>query len=92
MKLEVVYLKRAEKFFSKNHVLKKSDATNLISKACKKIFFKEEINVDLKKLKGNLSNFYRIRYKDIRILFEVKDEEIIIKAIVNDIDFRGSIY
>ncbi len=92
MNLEVIYLKKADKFFSKNNILKKSDATKLVTKACKKIFFKEDINIDLKKLKGNLSSFYRIRYKDIRILFEVKNDEIIIQAIVNDIDFRGSIY
>ena len=92
MKLEVIYLKKAEKFFSKNHILKKSEATKLVAKACKKIFLHEDVNIDLKRLKGNLNNFYRIRYKDIRILFELKDEKIIVKAIVNDIDFRGSIY
>ena len=72
------------------HSQKKS--TQLVVKSIKKILFKEDINIDVKQLKGNFKNFYRVRVGKIRILFELNNNEIKIIAIVNDIDFRGDIY
>ncbi|MDY0116829.1 MAG: hypothetical protein RBR59_04530 [Sulfurimonadaceae bacterium] len=51
-----------------------------------------DINIDLKELKGNFQNKYRIRKGNIRIIVEMMNEEIIIEAIINDIDFRGDVY
>jgi mRNA-degrading endonuclease RelE of RelBE toxin-antitoxin system len=39
-----------------------------------------------------LKDFYRIRDGKVRILFEFKNDEIKITAIITDIDFRGEIY
>ena len=93
MKLEIVYLKKADKFFIKNsNILTKIKTKELLIKAVKKIVKKEDINIDVKRLQGNLHNFYRIRNGKIRILFELENNEIKIIAIINDIDFRGGIY
>ena len=48
--------------------------------------------MDVKRLKGKLKDFYRIRDGKVRILFELKNDEIKIIAIITDIDFRGEIY
>ncbi|WP_297439983.1 hypothetical protein [Sulfurimonas sp.] len=93
MTLEVQYLKRADKFFTKNsHALSKEKSTQLIVKSIKKIVLKEDINIDVKQLKGSFKNYYRVRVGKIRILFELENNEVKIIAIVNDIDFRGDVY
>jgi len=93
MTLEVQYLKRADKFFAKNsHTLSKEKSTQHIIKSIKKIVLKEDINIDVKQLKGNFKNHYRVRMGKIRILFELENNEVKIIAIVNDIDFRGDVY
>jgi len=93
MKLEIIYLRKADKFFIKNsNILSKIKVKEFIIKAVKKIIKKEDINVDVKRLQGNLNNFYRIRSGKIRILFELENNEIKIIAIINDIDFRGDVY
>jgi len=93
MKIEIQYLKKADKFFTKNSTtLTKQKSNQLIIKAIQKIVLKKDINIDVKQLKGNLQNFYRIRQGKTRILFEIINNQIIIKAIVYDVDFRGDIY
>lgn len=93
MILEVHYLKKADKFFTKNsNTLSKEKSTQLIVKSIKKILLKEDINIDVKQLKGNFKNYYRVRVGKIRILFELENNEVKIVAIVNDIDFRGDVY
>lgn len=93
MNLEIQYLKKVDKFFSKNsHILTKEKTKLLIVKSIKKMILKEDLNIDVKQLKGTLSNYYRIRFGKIRILFELKNEEIKIITIVTDVDFRGDIY
>ncbi|KIM13013.1 MAG: hypothetical protein KU38_02935 [Sulfurovum sp. FS08-3] len=93
MKIEIEYLKKPHKFFAKNsHILTKAQSNQLIIKAIKKILLIEDINVDVKNLKGNLKDYYRVRQGKVRILFEFQNNTIIIKAIVNDIDFRGDVY
>ena len=93
MKLEIIYLKKADKFFIKNsNILSKIKVKELIIKAVKKIIKKEDINIDVKRLQGNFNHFYRIRNGKIRILFELENNEIKIIAIINDIDFRGDVY
>jgi len=93
MNLEIIYLKKTDKFFSKNsNTLTKEKSNKLIIKAVKKITLNEDINIDLKQLKGNFQNYYRIRQGKVRILFELMNDKIIIQALVNDIDFRGDIY
>lgn len=93
MNLKIRYLKKSKKFFKKNsHLLSEDKTDELLISAAKKIFLQEENTVDLKRLKGKLKGFYRIRVNNIRILFEIQNGEIQIVMIVNDIDFRGDIY
>jgi len=58
----------------------------------KKIIKNEDINIDVKRLKGKLHDYYRVRQGKVRILFELIHDQIIIKAVVTDIDFRGDVY
>ena len=54
-----------------------------------KIYFRDWY---YKTLKGELKGKYRIRKGKIRIIVTVKDNEVIIEAIIENIDFRGNIY
>lgn len=93
MNLEFVFRKKADKFFSKNaHILDKQTSKELLIKAVRKIILQEDINIDIKKLKGELSHLYRIRQNKIRIVFEIINNEVIVQLIIEDIDFRGNIY
>jgi len=93
MNLEIQYLKKVDKFFSKNsHILSKEKTKDLIVKSIKKIIFKEDINVDVKQLKGDLDQYYRVRSGKMRILFELENDNVKVIAIVSDIDFRGDVY
>jgi len=93
MNLEIEYLKKADKFFIKNSgTLSKEKSKELIIKSVKKILQKEDTNVDVKQLKGNLQKYYRIRSGKVRILFELIDGQITVTAIVTDVEFRGNVY
>ncbi|MEA5420408.1 type II toxin-antitoxin system RelE/ParE family toxin [Spirulina sp. CCNP1310] len=62
-----------------------------ILKTCletQKVYPPEEL--DIKKLKGELKQFSRIRVGKIRIIFEIQAELETIK--IYDINFRGNIY
>ena len=91
--IKITYLKKATKFFKKNSsLLDEKSIDELIVKFVKYKFFDIATSIDFKELKGNLKGFYRIRKGNVRIIFKIVDSEIIIEAIVNDIDFRGNIY
>lgn len=93
MNLKIQYLKKAEKFFAKNsHILSMTKSDELLIMAAKQIFLRQDSNIDLKRLKGKLQRFYRIRVNKIRILFEVDGDSIQVLFIVNEIDFRGDVY
>lgn len=92
MRLNVFYSKKATKFLDKNpSIISLKEVRNLIILAIKKIFFGEEINLDLKRLKGELSSYFRIRKGKIRIIFSIKENKYL-TVFVNNIDHRGSIY
>ena len=93
MNLKIRYLKKSKKFFDKNsHILNEEKVDELLLQAAKKIFLQDDNTIDLKQLKGELKNYYRIRVNKIRILFEIENEELQVILIVNDIDFRGDVY
>jgi len=50
----------------------------------------EDINVDIKKLKGKWEGFYRIRFGKLRIIaeFQFQDNRVYIERI----DWRGNVY
>jgi mRNA interferase RelE/StbE len=58
----------------------------------KKKFYHVDINIDFKQMKGNISDIYRIRKGDIRVIVKIANSEIIIEAIVENIGYRGNIY
>jgi mRNA-degrading endonuclease RelE of RelBE toxin-antitoxin system len=43
-------------------------------------------------MSGSISNIYRIRKANIRIIVKIEDEKVTVEAIITDIGFRGSIY
>lgn len=53
-------------------------------------FSGENVNLDIKKLKGEWSGFYRIRDGKIRIIIEFQFDNY--KAYIEEIDWRGNVY
>lgn len=95
MKKEVklTYLKKAKKFLDKNsNKIDESTVDELVIKFIKSKLFNIDINIDYKQMNGSFKNLYRIRKGDIRIIITLKDGEVIIEAIIEDIGFRGDIY
>jgi len=87
MRWRIDYTKDADKFITKHNVRDK--VRNEIIRLIQKIKG-ENINIDIKKLEGNWSGYYRLRKGKLRIIFSVnKDEKIIV---VEKVDFRGNIY
>lgn len=78
----------AEKFLDKN-TLTIDDVRQLISKAIN-YFQGEDINVNIKKLKGVWRGFYRIRSGRIRIIAEFNFENSVV--FIEEIDWRGEAY
>jgi len=91
MELKLTYLKKAQKFIDKNSITIE-EIDKLVIKAVKKKIFNKNENIDIKDLKGILKGKIRIRKGKIRIIIEIKNNEIIIEAIIENIDFRGNIY
>jgi len=50
----------------------------------------EDINNNIKKLRGEWEGFYRIRYGRLRIIVEFQFEQN--RAYIEEIDWRGSVY
>jgi len=91
--LKITYLKKSAKFLAKNKgTITESEVDDLIIKFVKKRFYGIDTNIDYKQMQGRLKDIYRIRKGNIRIICQVKNEEIIIEAIIQDIGFRGDIY
>lgn len=85
------FTKSVEKFLAKNvHKCSREDVEMLVAKAISKMYGSEE-NVDLKRLQGIKSPKFRIRYGEIRIIFSFEDDEIVICALIEEIDRRGNI-
>lgn len=87
MKWEIEYSKRADNFIEEHGI------KDIVRKSIKNFILKItglNINIDVKKLKGEWAGFYRIRKGKIRIILKPSIES---RAIFVDIvDFRGNIY
>ncbi len=91
--ITLTYLKSATKFLDKNKsILTEEQVDALVIKFIKKKIYNIDLNIDYKQMSGSISNVYRIRKGNIRIIVTLQDNEIIIEAIINDIGFRGDIY
>ncbi len=76
------------KFLARNN-LKEDFVIDKIKLALRK-FNSEDINIDIKKLKGEWEGFYRIRSTRLRIILEFQFEYY--RVYVEEIDWRGSVY
>ncbi len=80
--------KNAEKFLIKNE-LTIDEVRKLVGKAIR-YFQGEDININIKKLKGDWAGFYRIRTGRIRIIAEFNFENSVV--FIEEIDWRGNAY
>ena len=91
--IKLTYLKKATKFLDKNKsVLSEEQVDALVVKFIQKKIYNIDTNIDYKQMSGNLTNIFRIRKANIRIIVRLVDDEVIIEAIIVDIGFRGDIY
>ena len=72
MKWRVSYSKQALKYLKEKGLIQ--DAKNEISKFLRKIIYVEDLNVDVKKLKGKWKGRYRIKIREHRIVVEIRKD------------------
>lgn len=75
--------------FLENNNLKEDFVIDKIKLVLRK-FKGEDINVNIKKLKGEWEGFYRIRFSKLRIITEFNFEYC--QAYIDKIDWRGNAY
>ena len=78
----------AKKFLGKNK-LTVSEVREIVVKAIR-YFQGEDININIKKLKGEWRGFYRVRTGRIRIIAEFDFENSVV--FIEEIDWRGNAY
>ena len=88
MNWRVDFSKDALKFLEQNNI-KESFVIDKIKFALRK-FKGEDVNVDIKKLKGEWEKFYRIRAGRLRIITEFQFE--FYRVYIDKIDWRGNAY
>lgn len=84
-----VHFSKDALFFLNKACLSESAVIDLIEKAIH-LFQGERVNVDVRKLKGGWTGFYRIRKGKVRVIAEFDFEHR--SALVERIDWRGSVY
>ena len=90
MRWRVLLSRDAERFLLGNKTkIDEEDIFDLIQKSLLK-FKGENINVDIKKLKGEWDGFFRIRKGDLRVIVEFDFENF--TALIEQIDWRGNAY
>ena len=88
MNWQVGFSTRAEKFLVKNNL--SSERVLILVKGAILRFGGRDVNLDLKKLKGKWSGFFRIKKGDIRIIVSFDFDNLY--AFVDVIDWRGNAY
>lgn len=88
MTWNVDFSKSADKFLEVNQ-LSEDDVLELLNLAVRKIKG-HDVNLDIRKLKGEWDGFFRIRKGKIRIITEFDFQRLSI--FVESIDWRGNIY
>lgn len=91
--MQVKLSKAANKFLSKLDDDRQKVVLSKIGilKACletQKVYPPDEL--DIKKLKGDLKGFSRIRVGDLRIIFQIRRETD--EILIYEINFRGNVY
>lgn len=88
MSWKIELSKNAEKFLSKNELA--IDKVREIAAGAIHSFRGEDVNIDIKKLKGKWIGFYRVRTGRIRIIAEFNFENSVV--FIDEIDWRGNAY
>ena len=88
MRWKIETSKNAEKFLEKNQ-LSRDEVFELVGRATQRLRG-EQVNVNMKKLTGEWTGFYRIRRGKIRIIAEFRFEDSVV--FIEEIDWRGNIY
>jgi mRNA interferase RelE/StbE len=88
MRWEVSLSNNAQKFLRANNI-SKENILGLIQKTVRE-FKGEVVNIDIKKLKGGWTGFYRIRKGKLRIIVEFDFDNF--RALIEEIDWRGNVY
>ena len=87
MKWRVDYSRGSEKFFEKQNIREE------VREELRRFLIRlkgENVNVDVKKLTGDWTGYYRLRKGKIRIIFSLNKSE---KSLyVEKIDYRGDVY
>jgi mRNA interferase RelE/StbE len=90
MEWEIALSRQAKKFLAKNH-LPDEFVIAPLRKAISKFFGESEsASVDVKRLSGAWTGYYRIRSGRIRIIFSFDAEKQ--RAFVEIVDYRGDVY
>lgn len=87
MKWSIEYSRDAERFIEKQNI------RIVVREELRKFLIKMKggnVNIDLKKLTGDWTGYYRLRKGKLRIIFEVNKIEK--NLFVEKIDFRGDVY
>lgn len=88
MKWSISLSRDASDFLVRNKV-SEEEIFDLVRRSLFK-FSGENINVDIKKLKGAWSGFYRIRRRKLRVIVEFNFDNF--SVFIEQIDWRGSVY
>lgn len=88
MNWRIDFSKNSLKFLERNN-LRENFIVDKIRIALRK-FRGEDININIKKLRGEWQGFYRIRSGKLRIIVEFQFEHY--RACVEEIDWRSSVY
>ncbi len=92
MNIEIKYSRQSIKFLNiQSEIITKEKTKELILLSLRKFFLKNNMNIDLKKLRGKWKNYYRVREGKVRIVFSIKKNKIV-SVLVHCIDFRGKVY
>ncbi len=89
--MQIVISKRAAKFLQSINDPEKSNVLDRIRILFEALSNKDILKLqqfDIKNLKGNWKGYQRMRLGNIRILFMIKADELIIE----EINFRGNLY
>ena len=82
------FSQESQKFLKTNKITE-DEIIEIIRKTVRK-FQGENINIDIRKLKGEWLGFYRIRKGNLRIITEFNFDKC--SALIEVIDWRGNVY
>ena len=86
MSYEILISKKVGKFISS---LSNSEIIKEKLRLLKDFKSQEKLNLDIKSMKGEWKNYYRLRIGDVRFIFKIMDNKIIF---IQEANYRGKVY